>query len=154
MQAKEIVKLVDKLAVPILEKKGFELVDVEYVKEGASWYLRLYIDKEGGVGIDECVDVSRELDAQLDDDMTEQAYILEVSSPGLDRVLKHDHEYVKYKGRIVDVKLFKAVDGVKEFQGTLQGLDENDNVTIITEDNRTLAFNRKDIATTRLAVIL
>ena len=89
MQAKEIVKLVEKLAVPILEKKGLEFVDVEYVKEGASWYLRLYIDKEGGVGIDECVDVSRELDAQLDDDMTEQAYILEVSSPGLDRVFWH-----------------------------------------------------------------
>ena len=88
MQAKEIVKLVEKLAVPILEKKGLEFVDVEYVKEGASWYLRLYIDKEGGVGIDECVDVSRELDAQLDDDMTEQAYILEVSSPGLGRPLK------------------------------------------------------------------
>ena len=84
--------------------------------------MRLYIDKEGGVGIDECVDVSRELDAQLDDDMTEQAYILEVSSPGLDRVLKRDHEYVKYKGRIVDVKLFKAVDGVKEFQGTYRAL--------------------------------
>lgn len=154
MQAKEIVKLVEKLSQPILEKRNLEFIDTEFVKEGASWYLRLYIDKEGGIGIDECAEVSRELDANLDEDMTEQPYILEVSSPGLDRVLKRDHEYVKYKGRLVDVKLFKALDGVKEFRGTLQGLDENDNVTIITEDNQTMAFNRKDVATTRLAVIL
>ena len=143
------------LLEPIVEELGFELVDVEYVKEGGTWYLRAYIDKPGGIAVDDCEAVSRRFSDILDEkDYIEDSYIFEVSSPGLDRVLKRDHEYVKYKGRIVDVKLFKAVDGVKEFQGTLQGLDENDNVTIITEDNRTLAFNRKDIATTRLAVIL
>ena len=143
------------LLLPIMEEMNFELVDVEYVKEAGNWYLRGYIDKPGGIAVDDCEAVSRRFSDILDEkDYIEDSYIFEVSSPGLDRVLKRDHEYVKYKGRIVDVKLFKAVDGVKEFQGTLQGLDENDNVTIITEDNRTLAFNRKDIATTRLAVIL
>ena len=151
MQAKEIVKLVEKLAVPILEKKGLEFVDVEYVKEGASWYLRLYIDKEGGVGIDECVDVSRELDAQLDDDMTEQAYILEVSSPGLGRPLKKEKDFKRNLGEEVEIRTYRAIDRQKEFVGILKSYDEN-TVTITYEDETEQTFDRKEIALIRQAL--
>lgn len=154
MQAKDIVKLLEDIAVPILEEKGLEFVDAEFVKEGASHVLRLIIDKEGSVGIDECVMISRLVDEKLGDDITELAYTFEVSSPGLDRVLKREHEYQKYKGREVEVKLFKAREGTKEFSGTLEGLDEENNVVIKTQEGETLSFPRKEVATTRLAVIL
>ena len=151
MQAKEIVKLVEKLAVPILEKKGLEFVDVEYVKEGASWYLRLYIDKEGGVGIDECVDVSRELDAQLDDDMTEQAYILEVSSPGLGRPLKKDKDFVRSIGEEIEIHLYRAINKQKEFVGILKEFNKEENTfTVELEDGEETVFNRADVALVRL----
>ena len=138
--------------MPILESKGFEFVDCEFVKEGPQWYLRVYIDKEGGIGINDCELVSRALDEKLGDDLTEQPYIMEVSSPGIDRVLKRDKEYVKYKGRDVDVKLFKAIDGVKEFRGKLVGLVDN-KIVIEEESGNVLEFDRKDVASTRLAVI-
>ena len=151
MQAKEIVKLVEKLAVPILEKKGLEFVDVEYVKEGASWYLRLYIDKEGGVGIDECVDVSRELDAQLDDDMTEQVYILEVSSPGLGRPLKKEKDYVRNMGKEIEIRTYRAIDRCKEFTGILKAYDDT-SVTIADENDKETTFLKTDIALIRQAI--
>ncbi len=151
MQAKDIVRLTEELAMPVLEENGFEFVDAEFVKEGPHRYLRLYIDKEGGITIDDCELVSRYLDERLDDDITEEPYILEVSSPGIDRILKRDHEYVKYRGRTVDVKLFKAVDGIKEFSGTLEGL-EDDNVVIIDLSGERLSFPRREVASVRLAV--
>ncbi len=152
MQAKDIVKIAEDTVMPILESKGFEFVDCEFVKEGPQWYLRVYIDKEGGIGINDCEFVSRALDEKLGDDLTEQPYIMEVSSPGIDRVLKRDKEYVKYKGRDVDVKLFKAIDGVKEFRGKLVGLVDN-KIVIEEESGNVLEFDRKDVASTRLAVI-
>lgn len=152
MQAKDIVKLAEEAVMPILENKGFEFVDCEFVKEGPDWYLRVYIDKDGGIGINDCEYVSRALDEKLGDDLTEQPYIMEVSSPGIDRVLKRDTEYIKYKDRLVDVKLFKAIDGVKEFRGNLVGLVDG-KVVITDESGEKLEFNKKDIAATRLAVI-
>lgn len=152
MQAKDIVKLTEKAVMPILDSKGFEFVDCEFVKEGPDWYLRVYIDKEGGIGINDCEFVSRALDEKLGDDLTEQPYIMEVSSPGIDRVLKRDREYIKYKDRLVDVKLFKAIDGNKEFRGRLVGLID-DKVVINAESGERLEFNKKDVAATRLAVI-
>lgn len=152
MQAKEIVKITEEAVMPILESKGFEFVDCEFLKEGPDWYLRVYIDKEGGIGINDCEFVSRALDEKLGDDLTEQPYIMEVSSPGIDRVLKRDKEYIKYKDRLVDVKLFKAIDGNKEFRGNLIGLID-DKVVIIAESGERLEFNKKDVAATRLAVI-
>ena len=99
---------------PIIAEKGLELVDLEFVKEGVNWYLRVYIDKDGGVNIDDCEAVSRALEVKLDEkDPIEQAYILEVSSPGIDRPLKKDADFVKYQGEIIDVKLYKAQDGSK-----------------------------------------
>ncbi len=153
MQAKDIVKLAEELAMPIIEQNGFEFVDAEFVKEGPNKYLRVYVDKDGGITIDDCEIVSRYLDERLSDDITDEPYILEVSSPGLDRVLKRDHEYMKYKGRTVDVKLFKALEGQKEFRGTLVGLEE-DNVVITADDGRELSFPRRDVASTRLSVML
>lgn len=151
MQAKDIVKLVEELSMPILEKENLEFVDAEFVKEGPQWYLRLYIDKEGGVGVNDCEYASRELDSMLSEDLTEQPYILEVSSPGIDRVLKRDAEYVKYKDRDVEVKLYKPIDKVKEFEGALLGLVD-DNVVIVDESGNELSFKRKDVASCRLAV--
>ncbi len=153
MQAKEIVKLTEQNVMPILDENGLEFVDCEFVKEGPQWYLRVYIDKEGGVGIDDCELVSRALDEKLGDDLTEQPYIMEVSSPGLDRVLKRDAEYTKYKGRLVDVKLFKALDGIKEYRGSLIGL-EGGNVAIENEAGEKLEFERKNVASVRLTVII
>ena len=99
------------LLEPIVAERGLELVDLEFVKEGANWYLRVYIDKEGGVSIDDCEAVSRALEAKLDEkDPIEQAYVLEVSSPGIDRPLKKDADFIRFQGEIIDVKLYKAVD--------------------------------------------
>ena len=136
---------------PIIAEKG--LVDLEFVKEGVNWYLRVYIDKDGGVNIDDCEAVSRALEVKLDEkDPIEQAYILEVSSPGIDRPLKKDADFVKYQGEIIDVKLYKAQDGSKQYQGKLLGLENG--VLSIEEENGTIVkFEQKDIANVRLAVI-
>lgn len=141
------------LLEPIVEANGLELVDLEFVKEGVNWYLRVYIDKDGGVNIDDCERVSRALEAKLDEhDPIEQAYILEVSSPGIDRPLKKESDFVKYQGEIIDVKLYKAQDGSKQYQGKLLGLEEG--VLSIEEENgNEVKFEQKDIASVRLAVI-
>lgn len=138
---------------PIVEANALELVDLEFVKEGVNWYLRVYIDKEGGVNIDDCELVSRALEAKLDEhDPIEQAYILEVSSPGIDRPLKKDADFVKYQGEIIDVKLYKAQNGSKQYQGKLLGL-ENGVLSIEEEDGTVVTFEQKDLASVRLAVI-
>lgn len=152
MQTKDIIKKVEDYVMPIINENNYELVEVEFVKEGSNYYLRLYVDKEGGFSINDCEKVSRYLEQKLEsDDFIEKAYILEVSSPGIDRVLKKDSEYEKYKGRIVDIKLYKAIDKVKEFQGELVGLI--DNYIVIIEDEKEVKFDKKDVATCRLAVI-
>ncbi len=133
------------LLMPILESLGFEMVDVEVVKEGSDYYLRAYIDKEGGITIDDCETVSRRLEAELDrEDFIPEAYILEVSSPGLGRTLKKDRDFVREKGKDVDIKLFKAVDGSKEYTGALEGFDDT-SVTIVT-DGVLKSFERTNIA--------
>lgn len=138
---------------PIAAENAVELVDLEFVKEGANWYLRVYIDKEGGVTIDDCEAVSRALEAALDEaDPIEQAYILEVSSPGIDRPLKKDADFVKYQGEVIDVKLYKPQEGRKQFQGKLLGLA--DGVISIEEEGETISFAQKDVASVRLAVLL
>lgn len=152
MQTKDIIKKVTDYAMPIIEENNFELVEVEFVKEGSNYYLRLYVDKEGGFSIQDCEKVSRYIEQKLEeDDIIEKAYILEVSSPGIDRILKKDSEYIKYKGRIVDIKLYKPIEKTKEFQGELVGLI--DNQIVINEEGTELKFDRKDVAVCRLAVI-
>lgn len=145
-------KKVEAVLLPILEKNKFELVDIEFVKEGPNWYLRIFIDKDGGITIDDCELVSKALALKLDEaDPIEQAYVLEISSPGLDRPLKKPEDFIKYAGEIVDIKLYKPLEGKKEYQGKLQGLEDNI-VTIFDEENK-IQFNRKEIASIRLAVI-
>lgn len=112
MKKQEIEQHCTELVTPIIEEHGFELVDVEYVKEGSDYYLRVYADKEGGINIDDCVLISRSLEEKLDaaDRMTDP-YILEVSSPGLTRPLKKDKDFKRNLGKKVEVKLCRAVDG-------------------------------------------
>lgn len=156
MRREDIEKKTEELLMPILERKGFELWDVEYVKEGPEMYLRAYIDKEGGIMIDDCVDVSRELSDLLDaDDYIDGEYILEVSSPGLGRIIRKDREFDKSIGREVDIKLYKAIDTengskTKEFSGILEGYT-SDSVSIKIEDE-VKTFIKKDIATVKLHV--
>lgn len=146
-------KKVEALLAPIIDANNVELADIEFVKEGQNWYLRIYIEKDGGVTIDDCELVSRAIEKVIDEkDPIEQPYILEVSSPGIDRPLKKDGDFVKYAGEVVDVKLYKAIDKQKEFQGNLKGL-EGTVVTIIDDDGKEVSFDRKGIASIRLAVL-
>ena len=139
------------LLEPIMTEHHFELVDVEYVKEGSNWYLRAYIDKPGGITIDDCELVSRALNEKLDEeDFIPDAYILEVSSPGLGRPLKKDKDFARSIGQDVDVRLYKALDGEKEFTGCLKAYDK-DTVTIEMDGND-LTFDRSQIALIRLSL--
>ncbi|MDO4618396.1 MAG: ribosome maturation factor RimP [Clostridia bacterium] len=134
----------------IAEEKGLYLVHAEYKKESGDYYLRLFIDKEGGVGIDDCEDFSRTFSDIFDkDDPTDNAYILEVSSPGADRKLVTDREFLYYIGREVDVKLYAARDGKKEISGILMGY-ENGTARIKTEDSE-VEIPKKDAVYIRLS---
>ena len=136
---------------PIMEELGFELVDVEYVKEGSSWYLRAYIDKPGGININDCETVSRRLSDILDEkDFIDDAYIMEVSSPGLGRPLKKEKDFKRSLGMEVDIRTYRMIDRQKEFTGILTAYDEK-TVTIEFEDETTKTFERADIALIRLA---
>lgn len=140
----------EELVQPIVEGNQFELVDVEYVKEGSNWYLRIYIDKPGGITIDDCEMVSRAFSDILDEnDYIEDSYILEVSSPGLSRPLKKDKDFNRNIGKEVEIKLFKSMDKRKDFDGILKAYDA-DTVTI-DEDGKEIVFNRNEIALIRLA---
>ncbi len=142
----------EELLIPIIRQNGLELVDVEYVKEGSNWYLRAYIDKEGGVSIDDCELVSRALSDLLDqEDFISEAYILEVSSPGLGRPLKKEKDFARSIGKEVDVRLYRPVDGQKEFTGVLSGYDE-EKVLLEIDGMGEREFLRKDLALIRLAV--
>ena len=141
----------EEILLPIVEEYGFELVDVEYVKEGSNWYLRAYIDKPGGIGVNDCEAVSRRLSDILDEkDYIEDSYILEVSSPGLGRPLKKEKDFARSLGEEVEVRTYRAIDRQKEFIGILKDYDK-DTVTIEYEDVETMTFDKADIALIRLA---
>ena len=141
----------EELVQPLVDKNKFELVDVEFVKEAVTNYLRVYIDKEGGITIDDCEIISRALSDLLDEkDYINEAYILEVSSPGLGRPLKKDKDFARSIGEEVDVKLFKPIEKQKEFSGILESYNDTE-VTIRLDEDTVMNFNRKDIALIRLA---
>ena len=141
----------EEILIPIMEEYGFELVDVEYVKEGSSWYLRAYIDKPGGININDCETVSRRLSDILDEkDFIDDAYIMEVSSPGLGRPLKKEKDFKRSLGMEVDIRTYRMIDRQKEFTGILTAYDAG-TVTIELEDETTKTFERGDIALIRLA---
>jgi ribosome maturation factor RimP len=142
-------KIVEELAVPIIEENKCKLVDIEYVKEGPNWYLRVYIDKDGGVTVEDCERVSERLSDLLDrEDPIDHSYILEVSSPGIDRPLKTQRDYDYFTGREVDIKLYSPMNGKREYSGILMGLKDGI-ITVDTPEGK-LYFQREKIASARL----
>ena len=141
----------EEILQPIMEKNGFELWDVEYVKEGSNWYLRAYIDKPGGINVEDCEKVSRELSDILDEkDFIPDSYILEVSSPGLGRPLKKEKDFKRSIGEEVEIRTYRMIDRQKEFTGILAKYDEN-TVTIEIEEGQEKVFEKSEIALIRLA---
>ena len=147
----KVTELVAGLAAPIAAEQGCTLWDVEYVKEAGTWFLRVYIDKEGGVSIDDCEAVSRPLSDALDEaDPIEGSYTLEVSSAGLDRALKKPEHFARFMGSEVEVRLYRAREGRKEFVGVLRGY-EGGGVTLDAPEGG-MTFEKKDVAQVRLYV--
>ena len=150
-KGKEIEARTEELLLPIAEENDVEIYDVEYVKEGGEWYLRAYIDKADGVNIQDCENVSRKLSDRLDEeDFIEEAYILEVSSPGLGRPLKKDRHLEKSLGKEVELRLYRPQEKQKEFEGILKAYDK-DSVTLEIQEE-VKKFARPDIALIRLAL--
>ena len=139
------------ILTPIVESRCFELVDVEYVREAGCWYLRGYIDKPGGITVNDCEDVSRAFSDILDEkDFIEDSYIMEISSPGLDRPLKKEKDFKRSLGKLVEIRTYRPIEKQKEFCGILNAYDSN-SVTI-DEDGTERTFDKKDIALIRLAI--
>lgn len=152
-----VVETVTELVTPILDEKNFELVEVEFVKEGKSWFLRVFIDKEGGIDIEECAYVSEQLSDkldQMDPDPIPQAYFLEVSSPGAERPLKKEKDYEKAVGEYIHVSLYQPFEGEKAYEGYLESYDGNQltmKIRIKTRE-KVITLDRKNIAKARLAI--
>jgi len=152
MAGKKVESIVEKLAIPIVEKYAFDLVDVEYVKEGGNWYLRVFIDKPGGITIDDCQLVSEELGEEIDKiDPIKQAYFFEVSSPGLDRPLKKEKDFIRYTGQDVEVKTYEPMNGKKVFEGELLGLKDGI-IRIRCKDSTEIEFEREKVASVKRVV--
>ncbi len=160
MSKKKITELVPELLESFLADNQYELFNIEYVKEGKDWFLRIYIDRlpdaygnEQSVGIDDCEKVSRFISDKLDEaDLIERNYYLEVSSPGLDRPLLKESDYIKHQGKLVEVFLYKALDGKKVISGELAGTTE-ENILIKDENGKIIEISKDKIAKTKLAVI-
>ena len=159
MAKKKITELVDELLADFLKECGMELYHSEFVKEGKDWFLRVYIDRDGSqnenqyVSTDDCEKVSRFLSKRLDDeDPITQNYYLEVSSPGMDRILYREKDFARFTGSPGEVSLYKAIDGKKSYSGTLAGLID-DHVVITDEKNNELKFPAEQVAKTLLAVV-
>ena len=149
----KITELVANLAMPAVEAAGCELWDVEYVREAGQWFLRLYLDKEGGVDIMDCEAVSRVVSDLLDEaDPIEGSYTFEVSSAGAERVLKRPGDFEKFMGSAVMVKLYKARDGRKEFAGHLKGYDEATGDVTVTIGKEDVTVAKSEVALVRLRV--
>lgn len=145
-------KQTEELIAPILDELGFELVDVEYTREAGNYYLRVYVDKPGGITVDDCEAVSRRFSDILDEkDYIKDSYIFEVSSPGLLRPLKKEKDFKRSLGEEVEIRTYRQVDGEKEFVGVLRDFDR-DTVTIECDDTLSRTFQRSNISMIRLAL--
>ena len=153
MSRKEVYEQrAEEMILPLVEAQRFELVDVEYVKDAGNWYLRVYIDKEGGITVDDCELISRAFSDLLDEaDFIEDSYILEVSSPGLGRPLKKEKDYARSMGKELEIRTYRPIDKQKEFYGILLAYDNN-SVTIEEQDKTRRTFEKKEIALIRLAI--
>ena len=147
---KNTVGLVWEIAEPIAKELGLTLWDVRFQKEGANWFLRIFIDKPGGINIDDCVNMSHAIDGPLDElDPIEQSYSLQVSSPGIERELIRDFHFEQFLGENVTVRFIHAYEGKRDYKGVLVGYD-NGNVTVELEDGRGLSFNKKEASFVKL----
>ncbi len=146
-----VESLVTELVRPIVDRYKLELVDVEYNKEGPDWILRVLIDKDGGIALEDCQQISREVSTQLDiEDPISQSYLLEVSSPGIDRPLKSRRDFERYSGKKVNLSTYAPIDGEKEFSGKLLGI-KHDNVRLMI-DGKNILIPYSKVAQTRLAI--
>ena len=146
---KDVEAKTERLVMPIIDEKGFEFVDTEFVKEGNSHYLRVFVDKPGGITIDDLESVSRPLSDKLDEnDFIDEQYILEVSSPGLGRPMKKDRDFDRNMEKVVEIHLYKAQDGEKEWVGQLKGYNE-ETVTIELDEGNEMQIERANISLAR-----
>ncbi|MEK3786628.1 MULTISPECIES: ribosome maturation factor RimP [Paenibacillus] len=152
MSTPKIKSIVEEMVQPYLLEHGFELVDVEYVKEGSNWFLRVFVDKDGGIDLDDCSMISEFLSQKLDEnDPVSDAYFLEVSSPGAERPLKKAQDVAKAVGKNVFVTTYEPISGLKEFEGKLVSF-ENDELTVQI-GNKTYTLPYAKVAGARLAII-
>ena len=150
MAKQSTVDRVEQLVAPIAKEMGFDLWNIQFIKEGSQWYLRLYIDKDGGVDINDCVDFTHAVTKPLDDaDIISQSYMLEVSSPGIERELIKDEHFEKYIGYPVMMRTIRAIDGVRDFNGILVSY-ENKEVCVKLQDDTTVSVNKKDTSYVKL----
>ena len=146
---KKITELTAELAAPAIAEQGCTLWDVEYVKEAGTWYLRILLDKEGGVDILDCEEISRKVSDLLDEaDPIEGSYTFEVSSAGADRVLKKPEHFARFQGSEVEVRLYRARDGRKDFVGLLQSWQDGD--VVLEVGGQPMSFEKKEVAQVRL----
>jgi ribosome maturation factor RimP len=152
MSKRKVTEIVEELAMPIVEEEGLELVDVEYKKEGANWFLRIFIDKPGGVDIEDCGRVSEKLSDKLDEvDPIPDSYFLEVSSPGAERPLKKPADYQRAIGKNVYITTYEPFEGKKTFEGILKSFD--DTAVVVEESNQSFSIPLDKIASARLAIV-
>lgn len=152
MSSANIKSTVENMITPYLEENNFELVDVEYVKEGSSWFLRVFVDKEGGIDIEDCGRISEVLSQKLDEnDPITDAYFLEVSSPGAERPLKKTKDFVKAVGKHVYVTTYEPIGGLKEFEGVLSSFDEQTVIVQVGKKEHAIPFEK--VASARLAIV-
>ncbi len=150
MAKQNTVARVEELAAPIAEEFGLALWDVRFIKEGTDWYLRIFIDKDGGVSIDDCVDFSRAVSKVLDEaDPISQSYMLEVASPGVERELVRDSHFERYVGADVILRTIRPIDGVRDFNGVMTSYC-NKQITILLHDGNQITVDRKDTSFVKL----
>ena len=146
-----LTERIEEIARPVVEEEGCSLWDVEYVREAGTWYLRVFIDREGGVSIDDCERVSRRLDPILDEkDPIPESYVFEGGSAGADRELKRPRDFEQFMGNDIEVRLYRPVDGSKHYTGTLSGYE--DGTVTLTQGEKTLRFPKEQVAQVRLYV--
>lgn len=146
------VQVAERIIKPVLDELGLELWDTRYEKEGSLWFLRYFIDKDGGVTINDCEAASKAVSKLLDDaDPIDQSYVLEVSSPGIERQLVKDWHFARYLGQEVSVRLIRPVDGVRDFVGALQS-KSGDSITILLDEDVEMAFTMAEAAFIKLYV--
>ena len=144
------VSKVEEIVSPFAKDLGLELWDIRFVKEGTDWYLRIFIDKDGGVSIDDCVDLSHAITKPLDEaDPISQSYILEISSPGIERELVTDRHFEKFIGSDVMLRLIRPIDKVRDFSGRLMSYEDGV-ITVITEEGKELKVNKKETSYVKL----